>query len=140
MNSTNQSIAFLLVGSILGGVLGLASYLWLLTAQTQLNVNKIPWIVIAVLFITALATVAGGMIGLASDRIHRDLKSGGNVWPYLRVAGKYFAVVLFVLLVRGNRHLLDLVVMPCLSAVAGVVFYGLVDVPQQTASRQSTGT
>ena len=133
MNS-NRSISFLLVGGLIGGVLGLASFLWLLTVRSPEDASTSIWHVIAVVFVSGIAAMGGGMIGLASERISRDLSSGGRLTPYLKVAVQYVAIALFILLVRGNRDPIDLLFVPCLSAIAGVVLFSLVDTRTKVAT------
>lgn len=125
MNS-NRSNSFLLVGGLIGGVLGFASFLWLLTVRSAEDASTSIWHVLAVLFVSAIAAVGGGMIGLSIERISRDVSSGGSLRPYLTVSVQYLAIALFVLLVRGNRDPLDLLFLPSLSAIAGVVLFSLV--------------
>lgn len=123
-----------MVGGLIGGVLGFASFLWLLKARSTEEQLTSFWHVVALLFVTALAAVGGGMIGLAYKRISRDLSSGGRLTPYLKVAVQYIAIALIVLLVRGNRDPIDLLFMPCLSAIAGVVLFSLIDTRSKVAT------
>ena len=125
MNS-NRSTSFLFVGGLIGGVLGFASFLWLLTVRPAEEASASFWQVIAVVFVSAIAAVGGGMIGVAIERISRDISSGGSLRPYLTASVQYLAITLFVLLIRGNRDPLDLLFLPSLSAIAGLVLFSLV--------------
>ncbi len=122
MNSYRSSLGLPVLGSLSGGILGFASYLWLLNAYPAPAERKVFWIMLGMLFVLLLSASSGGLIGYSAQRIGQDLRSGGTVKPYLKIAAQYFAIGLIVLWVNGNRDPLDLMVLPCLSAVAGLVF------------------
>ncbi len=122
MNDPRTSLGLPVLGSLTGGILGIVTYLWLLNAGPAPAVSSTFWITLGLLFVLILSAVGGGLIGYSAQRIGHDLRSGGTVKPYLKITAQYFAIGLVVLWVNGNRDALDLMVLPCLSAVAGLVF------------------
>lgn len=134
MNTSDRSVLFFVLGSSFGGLLGFVLFLWPSGTQSTLTEINLFWVTCGLMFFSALAAVGGGMIGLATERISRDLKAGGDIRPYLKVAVQYIAIALFVLLVRGNRDPLDLVFMSALSAITGLVLCSLAGPKTKTAA------
>lgn len=137
MDKNHLSIPFFFLGGFLGGVSGFVTFLWLLKVRSSAVESHYLWEILGVAVFTIFSACCGGMLGLTVARVRHDLASGGSSSPYLKVAVKYMAIALFVLAVSGNLDPLDLALMPCLSAITGVVLFSLFGTKTITATATS---
>lgn len=125
MSQRTRSIRFPIYGCIAGGIIGTVVFFWLMHFQAPYVEARSNWWALAFLFIEGIAVAMGGILATAITRIRQDLQSGGHLLPYFKTACQFGAISLIVLLVRGNRDPLDLLIMPVLGGLTAVVVSSL---------------